>query len=172
LRLAPDRAPVVQVPLPRSPKSQLYSMLWKGFDVIGDVVPDASKKTANGATPEIRLGTTETAGGLGTLVVKLHVKSVPRAMPDESFAAAAMVALYCVFAARAAEGVNVAVLPKTITVPVTGTPPAVVARVKPEVISVASFIVLEKVATTTMSGAMPVAAIAGDVLVTVGGVEF
>jgi hypothetical protein len=78
-----------------------------------------------------------------------------------------MVAVYSVLPARGADGVNVAVLPLTFTVPVTATP---LASVKLAVVSVEFVIGSEKVADTEELSATPVAPFAGDVEDTVGGV--
>ena len=78
-------------------------------------------------------------------------------------------AVYGVLAARAADGVNVAVLLLTFTVPATAAPP-VGFRVKLAVVSVEFVIASEKVAETGEFSAMPVAALAGEVADTVGGV--
>ncbi len=101
------------------------------------------------------------------MVVKLHVKLLARALPAASLAAVVMTAEY-VPAARAADGANVAVLPLTLTVPATGTPPGLVARVKLVVFSVALFIGSENVANTCVLRATFVAPTAGEVAVTVG----
>ena len=77
--------------------------------------------------------------------------------------------MYGVLPARLAVGVNVAVLPLTFTVPVTVAPP-VGFRVKLAVVSVELVIDSEKVAETEEFIAMPVAALAGEVADTVGGV--
>jgi len=84
-------------------------------------------------------------------------------------AAVVLVAVYCVLAARVADGVNLAVLPLTLTVPLTAAPP-VGANVKLAVVSVALFIASEKLADTEALVATPVAALAGKVVDTVGGV--
>ena len=81
-----------------------------------------------------------------------------------------MVAVYWVFPLSAAEGVNLAVLPLTLTVPETAVPPEVVASVTLAVVSVALVIASEKLADTGVLSATPVAALAGDVTDTVGGV--
>jgi len=81
-----------------------------------------------------------------------------------------MVAVYCVLAARLAEGPNVAVLPLTLTMPVSPVPPAVGAMLKLVVVSVELVIASEKVADTEEFIATPVAAFAGEVEDTVGGV--
>jgi hypothetical protein len=92
------------------------------------------------------------------------------ALPAASFAAVVMVAVYCVLPARLAAGVNVAVLPLTFTVPLRAAPPVLVTRVKLVMFSVEFVIDSEKVADTEELSAMPVAALAGDVADTVGGV--
>ena len=92
------------------------------------------------------------------------------ALPAASFAAVEMVAVNCVLPASEAVGVKVAVLPLTLTVPVTVAPPAVDCRVKLAVLSVEFVIASEKVAETEEFSAMPVAALAGEVADTVGGV--
>ena len=84
-------------------------------------------------------------------------------MPDASVTLAAMLAMYRVLAARAAEGVNVAVLPLTLTVPETAAPPVALTRVKLEVVSVELVMASEKVADTEEFVATPFAASAGDV---------
>ncbi len=104
------------------------------------------------------------------VVVKLQVKLAASALPASSLAAVVRVAVYCVLPARAAEGVNVAVLPLMLTVPESAAPPAVGLRVKLEVFSVESVIASEKVADTDEVSATPVAALAGDTEDTVGGV--
>jgi len=62
------------------------------------------------------------------------------------------------------------VLPVTLTVPLTATPPEVVASVKLALVSVEFFIASEKVADTDEFSAIPVSAFAGDVEDTIGGV--
>lgn len=59
LLLIPALAPYAQVPAVASPKFQRYSRSWNGVVVAVDVVPEASKNTDNGATPDIRDGTTD-----------------------------------------------------------------------------------------------------------------
>src|SRR5260221_515446 len=90
------------------------------------------------------------------------------ALPAASFAAVVMVAVYCVLATRRPDGVNVAVLPLTFTVPVTAVPPEVVVRVKLAVVSVELVIGSEKVAKTEEFSATPVAALGGEAADTVG----
>ena len=55
------------VPTTTSPKLQEYSKSWNGRAAIAltPVVAVASKKTANGATPEVRAATNEVAGAAG-----------------------------------------------------------------------------------------------------------
>jgi hypothetical protein len=81
-----------------------------------------------------------------------------------------MVAVYCVLAARLIEGTNIAVLPLRFTAPATAAPPAVGLRVKLAVFSVELVIASVKVADTEELSVTPVAAFAGDVEDTVGGV--
>jgi hypothetical protein len=85
-------------------------------------------------------------------------------------AAVVIVAVYWVVPLSAADGVNVAVLPLTLTVPLTAVPPEVVASVKLAVVSVEFVIGSENVADTGALSATPVAALAGEVADTVGGV--
>ncbi len=92
------------------------------------------------------------------------------ALPAASFAAVVMVAVYCVLAARLLEGTNIAVSLLMFTVPVTAVPPAVGRRVKLAVLSVELVIGSEKFADTEEFSVTPVAAFAGDVSDTVGGV--
>jgi hypothetical protein len=109
-------------------------------------------------------------GGVTGTVVKIQLKLAANALPAASAAAVVMVAVYCVLPARGVDGVNVAVLPLTFTVPATAVPPEVVATVKLAVLKVAFVIVSEKVADTGEFSATPVAAFAGEVADTVGGV--
>ena len=108
--------------------------------------------------------------GVAAVVVKFQLKLARSALPAASFAAVVMVAVYCVLPARLAVGVKVAVLPLTFTVPVTAVPPEVVASLKLAVVSVELVIASENVADTEEFSATPVAAFAGDVADTVGGV--
>jgi hypothetical protein len=75
-----------------------------------------------------------------------------------------------VFGERFAEGVSVALFPLTFTVPVTATPPAVVASLMLAVFSVESCIASEKVTDIGEFSPTPVAAFDGEVSETVGGV--
>ena len=103
-------------------------------------------------------------------VVNVHVKLAPRALPAASCAPEVMVAVYWVLAFSAADGVNVAVLPLMFTPPLIAAPPEVATRVKLAVVSVELVIGSENVADTEEFSAKPVAALAGDVADTVGGV--
>ena len=103
-------------------------------------------------------------------VVNCQLKSAPSALPAESVTLASIVAVYRVLAARGADGANVAVLLLTFTVPLIAAPPVVVTRVKLAVCSVELVIASEKVADTDEFVATPVAAFAGDVADTIGGV--
>lgn len=71
---------------------------------------------------------------------------------------------------RGEDGLKVAILPLTLTVPLTNTLPVVVFRMKVPVFSVDTAIASEKVAEIDEFAARPVAASAGDVTVIVGGV--
>ena len=73
-------------------------------------------------------------------------------------------------AVRAADGVNVAVLPLTFTMPATAAPPVVFASVKLVVVSVEFVIASENVADIEEFVAMPLAAFAGDMADTIGDV--
>ena len=92
------------------------------------------------------------------------------ALPAASLAAVVTVAVYCVLAARLADGTNIAVLLLRFTAPVTAAPPAVRLRVKLAALSVESVIASEKVTDTEELSVTPVAAVAGNVEETVGGV--
>src|ERR1700754_1567556 len=81
-----------------------------------------------------------------------------------------MVAVYCVLPANAADGVNRAVLPVTLTVPERLPPPDVRFTVKLAVFKVEFVIASENVADTEAFCATPVAPLVGDVDCTVGGV--
>ena len=115
------------------------------------------------------LGTGD-GGPVPDAVVKLEVKWSASPLPAASFASGEMIAVYCVLAARGADGVNVAVLPLTLTVPVTAERPVVVTSVKLAVVSVELVIGSENVADTGESSATPVAPFTGEVADTVGGV--
>jgi hypothetical protein len=90
-------------------------------------------------------------------------------LPDASFAAVVIVTAYCVLAARLLDGTNIAVLPLTTTVPLTAAPPLIASRML-EAVRVDLVIASEKVAETEALTATPVAAFAGDVAETLGGV--
>jgi hypothetical protein len=80
-----------------------------------------------------------------------------------------MVAVYWVLPFRAADGVNVAVLPLMLTRPPLAVP-SEAARMKLAVVRVEFLIASEKVADTEEFSATPVSAFAGDVADTIGGV--
>lgn len=71
------------------------------------------------------------------------------------------------FGARAAAGVNVAVVPENVTVPVTAAPPAPVTR-NVDIFIVVAFIASLKLAVIICVNGTPVAPFAGVVAVTVG----
>ena len=73
-------------------------------------------------------------------------------------------------AASGADGVNVAVLPLTLTAPATAAPPEFVANEKVAAFSVELVIASENVADTRVLSATPVAPTVGDVEDTVGAV--
>ena len=102
-------------------------------------------------------------------VVKLHAKLAASPLPDASFAAVVTVAVYCVLATKAEEGVNVAVLPLTFTVPETAVLLIVLTRVKLVVVSVEFVIASENVTDTAEFNVTPIAAFWGVVPDTVGG---
>ena len=106
----------------------------------------------------------------GVVVVKLQVKLDASALPAASLASVRIIAVYCVLPTRFAEGVNVAVLPLTFTVPLTATSPEVVASLKVAVVNVELVIASEKVVDTEEFSATPVAVLVGEVADTVGGV--
>lgn len=117
--------------------------------------------------------TDDTVGGVVSAiaaVVKLQEKAVANAFPAASFAAVVMVPVYWVLAARLDEGVNLAVFPLTLTVPLTATLPDVFTSLKLEVESEAFVIASEKVADIDELMATADALLAGDVEDTVGGV--
>jgi hypothetical protein len=114
----------------------------------------------------------DTVGGVvsGTApVVKFQMYGVDKALPAKSSAAVVMVAVYCVFDARGADGIRVTVSPFMLTVP-TADAPNTVANVKLPVVNVEIVIASENLADTDELAATPVAAFAGDVERTVGGV--
>jgi hypothetical protein len=77
--------------------------------------------------------------------------------------------VYCVLPAILAAGLNVTVLPLTLTVPVTAAPVVAASR-KLAVVRVELLIGSENVAETEEFVAIPFAAFDGDVATTVGGV--
>jgi len=119
---------------------------------------------------EVGFAASDTVGAAtGAVVVKLQLKFVASALPAASLATVVMVAVYCVPAARDVDGVKVAVLPLTFTVPVTALPP-LVASLTLAVVSVVLVMASEKVADIVSFVATAVAAFVGDVKDTVGGV--
>lgn len=115
----------------------------------------------------------DTVGGVvsgAAAVVKRQLKLAPSALPESSSAAVVMVAVYCVLAASAVDGVKRAVVPVTLTVPATAAPPLVLTSVKLEPVSVELVMVSENVADTELLVAIPVALFTGDTADTVGGV--
>src|SRR2546421_10630465 len=70
---------LVQEPLPASPKCHWYSRSWKGRVVASAVVPVASKNTAKGATPEMRLAASE-AWMASVGVTGVHAGTGPEAV--------------------------------------------------------------------------------------------
>jgi hypothetical protein len=130
---------------------------------------------ALGATPLAPLaGEVEvTVGGVvsgAAAVVKRQVKLAPSALPAESVTLDATTAVYCVLGARAAEGVNLAVLPLMLTVPASAPPPVVGDTLNVAVVSDELVIASENVADTVELVATPFAAFEGDTDDTVGGV--
>jgi len=103
-------------------------------------------------------------------VVKVQDAFAASAFPAISVAAVVMVAVYCVFNASAALGVNVAVLPATATVPATAVPPVVVRNRKLVAFSVLSCIGSENVTVGAVPIATLVAPLAGVLAAIVGGV--
>lgn len=99
-------------------------------------------------------------------VVKVHTKLLARWFPRGSAAPVVIVPVYTVLAARAALGVNVAVMPEYVTTPATAPPGAV--TVKVDVLMVAAFIASLKVAVIICAVGTPVALLAGAVETTVG----
>ena len=80
-------------------------------------------------------GFIETTAGI-VPVVKVQTKFAVRPIPVEFFAPIVIVAVYSVLGRRAAFGVNVAVVPENVIVPVTGVTPG------PVTVKVAAFIVV------------------------------
>jgi hypothetical protein len=143
-------------------KVKVAALIVAGF--IGSLnVADTEVLTSTPVAPII--GTVETT--VGALVVKLHTKLLASAFPDVSVAPVVIVAVYTVLAAKAAIGVNVAVVPEYVTVPITGTPPGAV-TVKVEEFIVAAFIALLNVAVMTCETGTPLAPFAGTVAITAG----
>src|SRR4029077_17127046 len=95
-------------------------------------VAEAACFTAAAVAP--LAGVVETTVG-GTAVVKVHTKLAASAAPPGSLAPVVIVAVYKVLVARRAVGVNVAVVPASLTVPDTGVAPG------PDKVNVAALIV-------------------------------
>ena len=149
------------------------------FPVVSVPLSIASEKVAVTVVPTATpvapaRGVTElTVGGVvsgGAVVVKVHVAADASPLPARSCAPVVIVAVYCVLPARDALGVNVAVLPDTPTVPLTGVPLLVTTSVNVEVVSVALFIGSENVTITVLLSATLVAPMLGKRDCTVGGV--
>jgi hypothetical protein len=112
-------------------------------------------------------GTVETTVGAAA-VVNVHTKLAASEAPAGSFAPVVIVAVNKVLLARTADGVNVAVLPASVTVPATGVAPGPV-TVKVVPLMVAAFIASLNVAEMVVFTATAVAPFVGTVETTVGG---
>lgn len=140
--------------------------------IASENVADTEELTGTPVAP-LDGAVSDTVGGVvsgAAAVVKLQLKSDPSRLPAASVTEAATLAVYCVVAASWTEGVNCAVFPLTLTVPAIGPPPVVGTRMKLAAFSVELVIALEKVTDTEEFVATSVAAFAGDVADTVGGV--
>jgi hypothetical protein len=104
----------------------------------------------------------------GGAVVKVHTKLAASATPVGSFAPVVIVAVYKVLVARAAVGVNVAVVPEYVIVPPTAVAPGPV-NVNVAALIVAGFIASLNVAETAVLTATAVAPLTGTVEITVAG---
>jgi hypothetical protein len=114
----------------------------------------------------------DTVGGVvsGTApVVKFQVKLAASALPAESIAPVVMAAVYGVIASRGADGVKVAELLVALTVPAIGEPACVVS-LKVSLFNVGFNMTSEKVTVIAEFTGMLIAAFAGEVRDTVGGV--
>ena len=111
-------------------------------------------------------GIVETTAGI-VAVVNVHTKLFARSTPAGFAAPVVIVPVYSVPTARAAVGVNVAVVPDYVTVPVTGTPPGP-ATIKVDAVIVAAFIASLKLAEITCAIGTPVAPFAGTADITAG----
>jgi hypothetical protein len=158
---AKETVPITGV-APGPVKVKVAALIVAGF--IGSLnVADTGVLTGTPVAPIV--GTVETT--VGAPVVKVHTKLLASAFPSVSVAPVVIVAVYTVLAAKATTGVNVAVVPEYVTVPVTGIPPGAV-TVKVEVFIVAAFIALLKVAVMTCETGTPLAPFAGTVAITAG----
>ena len=113
------------------------------------------------------LGTVEVTVGVD-VVVKVHAKLVASAAPPASFAPVVIVAVNNVPFARAAVGVNVAVVPANATAPATGVAPGPV-TVNVAALMVAAFMASLNVAEIVVLTATDAAPFPGTVETTVGG---
>src|SRR5688572_28192468 len=115
-------------------------------------------------------GTVAVTTGPASAVVNDHVSAWARPLPPRSVTPVVSRAVYVVPKARAALGVNVAVVPEVVTLPATAAPPAGV-RVKVDVVSEVAATASENVAVTVVFLATLLAPAAGVVAVTVGAVR-
>ena len=104
----------------------------------------------------------------GGAVVKVHTKLAASAAPVGSFAPVVIVAMYRVLVARMVVGVNVAVVPARVTVPVTGVAPGP-AKVKVVELMVTTFMASLKVAEIGVLMGTAEDPLTGTVEMTVGG---
>jgi hypothetical protein len=112
-----------------------------------------------------------TAGAVrsaATAVVNDQLTLDVSALPARSVAAVVIDAVYCVFAASAVDGMNITLLPFTVTVPVISVTVPARMSVTLDVVSVAMLIGSENVAATVGCSATDVAPLTGSVLSTVG----
>jgi hypothetical protein len=162
------------VPVTAAPPGVVFKVKVVVFSVAGAI---AFEKVADTevfkATPVAALAglVEDTVGRVTSVpVVKFQGKLAASAVPAASRAPVVMVAVYSVLGARFSPGEKVAVLPLTLTVPVTAAPSGVFFRVKVVVFSVEFVMATEKVADTEGLRATPVALLSGLVEDTVGGV--
>lgn len=139
----------------------------------------ASEKVADidafSATPSAASwGTVEaTVGGVvsgAAAVMKFQLKSDAMKLPEASLTVGRMFALYSVLESRGEDGVNLTVLPFTLTMPLMGSPVLTFDTMKLAAFSVELVIASEKVADTEEFVATSIAPLTGDVADTVGGV--
>jgi hypothetical protein len=145
---------------------------------VNEVVVIASENVAEtvefNATPEAAFAgeTDETVGGVvsaAPLVVKLQVKLARKWLPAASVTPVVSMAVYCVLAARLANGVKVAPLLVVLIVPDTAVPERV-ATLKVADVTVVFRIVSEKATLIAEFTPTAIALFAGEVEDTVGGV--